>query len=489
MRLGKALRFLRGLRFRLALSYVIFFSILLVGLGFVFREVLKSNQDAQATGVLNEEWGAFKGYLRIDKNGKDWFYDKEDPDEAYAVERLRRVYELADTEGHPLEYSTIYQSLGFDSPAQVKATIASGQPIFRIRTSEKGEPYLIRSGVLYDDRHRYRYYLAIGQSIAQNRRVLHDFTLQYFSIVPLVVALSGLLGWFLAGRALSPVNSVAETAQRITHSNLNMQIADRGAGDELDRLIEAFNRMMERLSFSFEQIRRFSTDVSHELRTPLTVIRGQLEVALITARTTEQYRDAMVAALEDVERLSNIVRALLLLSQAETGQLVLQKSEVDMAALLRDLIEEFQIPAEAQGVRLTAGAPAAAVLMADRVQIERLITNLLSNAVKYTPSGGSVHVTLVSWGNHVTLTVADTGVGISPDHLPHIFDRFYRVPSSDPEKGLGLGLSFVAWIVKVHGGTIDVESEPDQGTRFIVTLPVGELAPAPVQSPELAALQ
>jgi heavy metal sensor kinase len=486
MPLGKALRFLRGLRFRLAVSYVIFFSILLVGMGFVFREVLKNNQDAQVTGVLNEEFGAFKGYLRIDKNGPDWFYDALDPDESYTVERLRRVYMLADSEGHPLQWSTTYRSIGFDSPAEIKSTIASGQPAFRTRTNDRGEPYLIRSGVVYDERHRYRYYLAIGQSVAQNRRVLHDFTLQYFSIVPLVIALSGLLGWFLAGRALYPVNSVAETAQRITHSNLNMQIPVRGAGDELDRLIEAFNRMMARLSFSFEQIRRFSTDVSHELRTPLTVVRGQLEVALFTAKTTEQYRDAMVAALEDVERLSNIVRALLLLSQSETGQLVLQRSEVDLAVVLRDLVEEFQIPAEAQGVSLSAKLPDTAPILADRIQIERLVTNLFSNAIKYTPAGGSVHVTLAGEGDHIKLTVADTGVGISPDHLPHIFDRFYRVPSSDPEKGLGLGLSFVAWIVKVHDGTIDVESQPDQGTRFIVTLPVGELTPAPVEAPELA---
>jgi signal transduction histidine kinase len=194
----------------------------------------------------------------------------------------------------------------------------------------------------------------------------------------------------------------------------------------------------------------------------------------------------MVAALEDVERLSNIVRALLLLSQSETGQLVLQRSEVDLAVVLRDLVEEFQIPAEAQGVSLSAKLPDTAPILADRIQIERLVTNLFSNAIKYTPAGGSVHVTLAGEGDHIKLTVADTGVGISPDHLPHIFDRFYRVPSSDPEKGLGLGLSFVAWIVKVHDGTIDVESQPDQGTRFIVTLPVGELTPAPVEAPELA---
>ena len=485
---GRPLRFLRSLRFRLALSYVIFFALLLISLGIVFREVLQNNLENQAAEVLREEWGAVKGYLRIDRNGREWFYDKEDPDENYTVERLRRVYLLADVEGHPLEWSNIYRSLGFESPAEIKPRMASPQPSLHMRFSDRGEPFLVRSGVIYDERHRYRYYLSIGQSVAQNGRVLHDFTRRYFSLVPVVIALSGLLGWFMAGRALKPVISVAEAAQRITHSSLNMQIPLRGSGDELDRLIEAFNRMIARLSFSFEQIRRFSTDVSHELRTPLTVIRGQMEVALFTAKTTEHYRDAMVAALEDVERLSHIVKALLLLSQSETGQLVLQKTEIDLAYLIRDRVEEFQIPAEAQGVTLTQDLPPAAMVLADRVQIERLVSNLLSNAIKYTQAGGAVRAVLHNDGERLTLSIDDTGVGISPEHLPHIFDRFYRVPSSDPEKGLGLGLSFVAWIVKAHDGTIDVQSELHKGTRIVVSLPVGELtAPAPVETPEYMA--
>jgi signal transduction histidine kinase len=123
------------------------------------------------------------------------------------------------------------------------------------------------------------------------------------------------------------------------------------------------------------------------------------------------------------------------------------------------------------------------MLFADRIQIERMVSNLLGNAIKYTPAGGSVTVRLAREGDQVKFIVEDTGVGIAPDHLPHIFDRLYRVPSADPEKGLGLGLSFVAWIVKAHGGTVDVTSELQKGTRFIVTLPVGPAAPAPAETP------
>jgi heavy metal sensor kinase len=482
--IGQALRFTRGLRFRLAFSYVFFFTILLVVLGVVFRQTLIATFQSQMLSVLDEEWGAAKGYLRTGEAGPDWVFDREDPDESFAVNRIRRVYLLADPEGHALERSAIYDSIGLDSPAEIKAVLASGKPATRVRKDKTGIPYLIRSGLMIDERHN-RYYLAIGRAVDYNDKVVRNFTLNYFSLVPVVIVLTGVLGWFLAGRALEPVNSVAETAQRITHSNLDMQIPPRRVGDELDRLIEAFNHMMTRLNLSFEQVRRFSTDVSHELRTPLTVVRGQLEVALFTAETVEQYREAMVNALEDVDRLSNIVRALLMLSQAETGQLLLQKTQLDFADLLRDQVDQYQIPAEAQGVELTAELPPTCSIRGDKIQLERLVSNLLGNAIKYTPAGGRVVARLHGETEWVKFTVEDTGVGISPDHLPHIFDRFYRVPSADPEKGLGLGLSFVTWIVKAHGGTVAVESELHKGTRFTVSLPAGPLDLEIRESPAL----
>jgi len=481
---GKALRFTRGLRFRLAFSYVFFFTILLVLLGIVFRQTLSATFQAQMASVLDEEWGEAKGYLRTGPTGPDWFHDSQDPDESFTVERLRRVYMLADTQGHPLEWSSIYKSMGVDSPSEIQAILRSGQPATRIRKDSMGIPYMIRSGLMIDERGN-KYYLAIGRAIDQNNNVIRDFTLNYLILGPIVIFLSGVLGWFLAGKALDPVNSVAEAAQRITHSNLDMQIPVRQAGDELDRLIEAFNHMMTRLNCSFEQIRQFSTDVSHELRTPLTVVRGQLEVALFTAQNVDQYREAMAEALEGVDRLSNIVRALLMLSQAESGQLVLQKTQLDFSELARDLVDQHQIPAEAQGVRLSAELSEPCMIFADKIQIERMLSNLLGNAIKYTPSGGAVKVRLHCQDNHVKLAVEDTGVGIAPDHLPHIFDRFYRVPSADPEKGLGLGLSFVAWIVKAHGGTVEVESELDKGTRFVVTLPAEQFEAAAEESPAL----
>jgi heavy metal sensor kinase len=279
----------------------------------------------------------------------------------------------------------------------------------------------------------------------------------------------------MTGRALTPVMDIARAAQRISGSNLSLRLPTRDTGDELDYLILTFNRMIDRLESSFQQMKQFSADVSHELRTPITGIRGQLEVALFTAQTTEQYREAMFNALQDIDRLSQIVRALLLLSQAESGQLLLQKSRLDLREVGLDLVDQFQIPAEAAGVHLTADLAPECVLEGDRVQIERMITNLLSNALKFTPEGGEVRLRASSSPEFVEIVVEDTGRGIATEHLPHIFDRFYRVPGSGsapgPEQGLGLGLSFVAWIVKAHGGRIDVTSTPGKGTRFTIQFP------------------
>jgi len=502
-------RLARSLRFRLTVSYSLLFLIMLGGTAVVFRARLASELTSSAENKLSEQWTAIKGsYLRIDRSievnnqyAANWYYDAEDPDETTQALNLKKVLLVADENGnpipevvsgsdaHPPSVSTIYDDLGRETPAQIREYVslarkrAKAPLLFSERRSSKGEPFWIRSGLIWDELHRVPFYLSIGVSLAEDRRVLSEYTWAAFVVVvPLALILASLLGWIMAGRTLTPLRDVAQAAQRISGSNLSLRIPTREAGDELDYLILTFNRMTERLQSSFQQMKQFSTDVSHELRTPITAIRGQLEVALFTAKTTDQYREAMFNALQDVDRLSQIVRALLLLSQAESGQLVLQKARLDLGDLIRELVEQFQIPAEAAGVHLTADAPSGCVAGVDRVQIERLVTNLLSNAFKFTPEGGQVKVSVVPAGDHVSLVVEDTGRGIPPEHLPHIFDRFYRVTESGtapaPEQGLGLGLSFVAWIARAHGGTVTVDSTPGTGTRFTIQLPLEALEPA-----------
>ncbi|MGD0498587.1 MAG: ATP-binding protein [Bryobacteraceae bacterium] len=510
----------RGLRFRLTAGYALFFAVLLIGVTTLFHERLAGALDDRAHAVLDQEWAAMKGYLRIEENSENqrneaiWYYDPLDNEESRIVSNIRRIYVVMDQNGAIItDYNTqspavspTYAELGIERPAEVRANVkqaltaskpnAEPKAFWSVRRNAQGEQFLVRAGIVYDQGHMLGgrtlpYYVSIGSSLAQYNNILRQFTWIYAGVIPGSLLLGSILGWVIIGRALSPVRAVAQAAQRISGSNLKLRIPARNAGDELDYLILTFNRMIERLETSFEQMKQFTADVSHELRTPITAIRGQLEVAMFTAQTTDQYREAMINALQDIDRLSQMVRALLLLSQAESGQLVLQKSRLDLCEVVRDLVEQYQIPAEAAGVRLEAELSEACPAEVDRVQIERMIVNLLSNAVKFTPEGGLVKVSVrhapdeaAAEGapEHIEIVVEDTGQGIAAEHLPHIYGRFYRIHTPGaapaPEQGLGLGLSFVAWIVKAHHGTIGVVSAVGKGTRFTIALPAPGIAAA-----------
>ncbi len=468
----------RSLRFRLTVSYVVLFTLALVALGIIFRQLLASASRRQVEQTLEEEFGEVKGFLRLERNKPVWFFDRQDGDEAAIVNRIRNgAFLLTDAEGHPLEASPLYRHLGLEPKSEILSVLAANRSRVRQRRDPEGRDYLIREGILLDG--QTRYFVALGWSLEESDEILAQFTKAYFLSMPLGLVLIAGAGWWFAGRALAPVVEIANAARAIGGTNLAFRLAPPGSNDELENLVATFNGMMERLEQSFNQVRQFSSDVSHELRTPLTVIRGHLEVALMTAKTPEQYQDSIHTALHDVERLTRIVRALLQLAQAESGQLALHHRPVDLVALIEELREQFEMTGEDREISFKTHLPAAAAVQGDRVQLERLITNLVINAIKYSSHGGLVTVTLRPSSQAVELLVEDRGMGIPTSDIPHIFDRFYRVrqgepppePGLDPEPGLGLGLSFVAWIVKAHGGTIQVESTLGAGSRFLVTLP------------------
>jgi len=462
----------RGLGFRLTAGYIIFFTILLILIGVMFRRMLVGIQEDQFQEVIEGDWTALKQYLQVTNGKVTWTYDPKNPREAFTLERLKRVFLLTDEEGHVLEASAAYRVIGPDPPAEIREALKQRRPVWTIRYDPWGLVYLVRSGMFLESGDR-RYYAAVGRSVGLNQALIREFTWQYFISLPVIVLIGGVLGWFLTKRAMRPLQDLVRTSESITGSNLSLRIPLRGAGDELDQLIDTFNRMIRRLESSFQHMRQFTTDVSHELRTPITTVRGQLEVALMTGKREEDLREAIQTALEETERLSNLVKAMLALSQAESGQTTLRKKRLNLSTPAQEILEQFQIPAEEAGVRLVTDLPPGCEVEVDPVQFDRLVSNLVSNAVSYTPAGGEVRLALKPLPGSVKLIVEDTGRGISAEHLPHIFERFYRVPGMDniSGHGMGLGLSFVAWIVKAHGGTIDVTSSVPGGSRFVVTLP------------------
>ncbi len=267
---------------------------------------------------------------------------------------------------------------------------------------------------------------------------------------PIALLACALVSWYSAGCVLKSLQSVEKAAQEITGSNFGLQIPKRGADDELDRLIDSFNEMSGRLKASFEQMRQFSTDVSHELRTPLTAIQGQLEVALFTATRKEQLQEAIENALQDVERLANLVRALLLLSQSESGQIPMNKERGGFERTGGGSGGSIPDSGGSAQYKTDAGGRREVFCEADRTQLERVVTNLLSNAIKYTPPGGWVRATAETAGDERAAGCrrfrrGDTE-GSPAAHLRSLLSR----SGSQSGKRSGLGFSFVAAIVKAH---------------------------------------
>ena len=478
---SRSFRFFRTLRFRLAVTFLVILTVVLAIMGWVSATALRKVLDTQSENQLNGQLGALKGWFTFSDDAKGlplWDeVDMSDAEEVAELGRLKAVYVIAEDNGRLYQATTDPKLDALVDRPTIRSELAQMQrtrkPILKTIYGPDGTPFQVLSSTMLDTKHERRWYVAEGRSLAEDRLVVRKFERNWLIFFPIALVVCTILSWWSAGRALKGLQSVEKAAQNITGSNLGLQIPKRGADDELDRLIDSFNAMSGRLQASFDQIRQFSTDVSHELRTPLTAIQGQLEVALFTATRKEQLQEAIENALQDVERLSNLVRALLLLSQSESGQIPVKKSALDLGELLQELVDQFQIPAEASQVSLVHSGADTVLCEADPTQIERVITNLLSNAIKYTPPGGWIRTSAESLRGAVRVIVEDSGVGIPPNHLPHIFDRFYRVPDPNPEKGLGLGLSFVASIVKAHGGEIRVESHLGRGSKFSVTLPAG----------------
>lgn len=292
----------------------------------------------------------------------------------------------------------------------------------------------------------------------------------------LLVATAG--GYWLARRALAPIERITETAQRITAQRLDQRLVVPEVRDELSRLATTLNEMINRLHRSFDEMRRFTADAAHELRTPLTLLRTQLEVALRSDRSPEQYREVLMSLHEDTLRMCRLASQLLELSREDAGVEAVPFTKVRLDEVLRDALDQICPAAELKSVRLDAADWLVTEVLGDAQRLQRVFVNLLDNAVKHTPPDGRVGVTVSAASGSVQVVVTDTGCGIPADHLPHIFDRFYRAdPARTSPDGSGLGLAICQSIVHAHCGRIELQSEPGRGTKVTVTLPTKSSAP------------
>jgi heavy metal sensor kinase len=294
----------------------------------------------------------------------------------------------------------------------------------------------------------------------------------YYGVPTTLLLLVG--SWWLLKKSLAPVVALTHAAERIHANNLKERLPQSGNGDELDRLTQVFNSMMARLEESFASMREFTLNASHELKTPLTIMRGQFETALRDPATAPAQREIYAEQLDEIARLAKIVDSLTLLAKADGGRLGLAQETVHLDELVRDSFADAQLLGRAGHVNVELRGCDEAVIQGDRHRLRQLLLNLTENAIKYNQPEGQVTVGLSRHNGSAELTITNTGPGIAPEKLPRVFERFYR---GDPAhnsaiEGCGLGLSISRWIVKAHGGTIRIASEPDRLTTVTVQLPV-----------------
>jgi heavy metal sensor kinase len=330
----------------------------------------------------------------------------------------------------------------------------------------------------------------IASSLEEVEDALNTLFLILVITVPLALIVASMGGQFLAHKALKPVDNITQTARMITSQNLNQRIIPPKVKDEISRLIDTFNEMISRLDQSFRQMKQFSSDASHELKTPLTILKGEVEVTLRRERLPQEYRQILKSNLEEINRMSQIVEDLLLLSKADTGEIHLNKEDINLTEILNEIVAQMDMLTRSKRLHLfTSNHQQDIHFFGDALRIRELFINLIENGIKYTEEGGSIHITLEieyqpllknqpDWvggekEEFLKIIVSDTGIGIAKEDQERIFNRFFRVDKarSREEGGSGLGLSICKWIVEAHHGEIKVESELGKGSSFIVKLP------------------
>lgn len=319
-----------------------------------------------------------------------------------------------------------------------------------------------------------KYLVQVGTSLKKMFHTLDKFFFILAVSAPVLLFMSVLGGYLILTRALRPVESVVQTARKITTEDLSLRIPSKNRKDEIGRLIVTLNQMISRLEHSVSQLKQFSTDASHDLKTPLTVIRGEIDIALRKKRTPKQYENTLTSVHEEARKLETVIDNLLFLSRMDAQDHRITFQPVRLDEILLELFEKTGRLAREKHIAYVINRAESVSIPGDAVLLSRLVLNLLDNAIKYTPEGKKIEMSLENHGEHALLTVRDTGIGIPRESLPYIFDRLYRVDKarSQTTGGSGLGLSIVKKIADIHHAEVKVKSTPDKGTTVRVSFPL-----------------
>jgi heavy metal sensor kinase len=461
---------------RLTLWYLAFFALAQIAFGAGMWLILRHNLYDLVDDDLEEQVDDLKNFLQSQPRDRSLDKLREEVNETYAIEHSGNYLEVYAENGELIYRSAFLQA----HPSELVPPGQVTQPILRSRNiagqhfrfilqklDVNGHIYTVEMGVLSED--------AV--------ETLHLFRSYLFMFAPLLLLAAAVGGYWLSRRALSPVDALVRSARAISGTNLHTRLQKLETGDELQRLSDTLNEMLDRIESAFLRITEFTADASHELRTPVALIRTEAELALRRSRGETEYKDALRHILTEAERTTVLIEQLLSLARTDSGREKFNLQPVDLRETLCKVVDGWQQVATIRDLQFSASLDVPDLfVLGDETLLRRLADILLDNALKYTIAPGSVCLSLEPKGESVVITVKDSGVGIPEEEQSKVFERFYRVDKarSRAQGGVGLGLAIAQWIVTQHGGSIGVRSKSGEGATFRVELP---MMAAPVKNP------
>ena len=454
--------------------YVALLGLILVGFSGALYVTLASSLYQQVDDNLRVNAEQVAGAVNIEKGQVNFQSSEGDASDAVSVRERGYLVQLVDARGHVADTNARFAALPVLSGALASAS--GGSSSFETLTAN-GHSFRILTQPIVENGHYYGA-LQVGQALDDVTGTLQQLLLVLAIIVPLTLVLASGGGFWFARRALAPMDRITRAAQRIGAEDLSQRLDLNLPDDEVGRLARTFNEMLTRLDAAFQREREFTANASHELRTPLTVMRGEIDVTLNRPRSAPEYRRVLEELGGDVDRLTRLAEDLLTLARADAGRLPVQREAVNAAHLFHAVADEMHPLAEGKNVALEVRADEALTIWADADKLLRVLFNLVENALKFAPPGGRITLSAEHEGDCVELAVSDTGAGIPPEHLPHIFERFYRANESHSSRadGAGLGLAIAYSLVSAQGGTMQVQSTVGRGATFIIRMPSQEKA-------------
>ncbi len=382
----------------------------------------------------------------------------------------RVFFRLVTPDGREIATSNLSAWRNFKLEKTMLSRVNDSEPIFETVLIE-GDRYPTRTiqtfiapGIIFQ----------MGQNLKAEEEFLKTLKRLFSHVFVLAALLSIGFGWFMAKRALTGVETVTKTAMIISRSTLDKRVPVKGTDDEIDRLALTFNSMLERIQTLITGMKEINENIAHELRSPITRIRGAAEMALSGKTSSDELKTVIADTVEGCDQLLAMINTMLDISEMDAGIEKPDFTVVDISGMIKNAGELFQPVAEENRIDLSIQFSGPIQIRGDIKKLQRAVANLIDNALKHTPAGGTVRVSAEAANDRIRIIVRDTGPGIPPDKLPHIFNRFYRGDEKSVS-GSGLGLSLAQAIVRFHGGNISVKSSPGKGSIFTITLPRGIL--------------